>query len=139
MPLRCAILDDYQNVALSMADWSKVAGDLEIKVFNEHLGSPDKRGESPTAFVRRMRGRDEPDLFEPPLLPALLGQNQVSEMDRIERAAKNADAHVPVLPVIAWSASESAYRPISSNVNPARDTPPYASDRRLARLMTEAA
>jgi phosphoglycerate dehydrogenase-like enzyme len=42
MPLRCAILDDYQNVALAMADWSKVAGDLEIKVFNEHLGSPDK-------------------------------------------------------------------------------------------------
>ena len=42
MPLRCAILDDYQNVALSMADWSKVAGDLEIKVFNDHLGSPDK-------------------------------------------------------------------------------------------------
>ena len=42
MPLRCAILDDYQNVALSMADWSKVTGDIDIKVFNEHLGSADK-------------------------------------------------------------------------------------------------
>jgi phosphoglycerate dehydrogenase-like enzyme len=41
MPLRCAILDDYQNVALSMADWSKVAGAVEVEVFNEHLGSPD--------------------------------------------------------------------------------------------------
>ena len=41
MPLRCAILDDYQNVALTMADWSKVKGDIEIKVFNEHLGCPD--------------------------------------------------------------------------------------------------
>jgi phosphoglycerate dehydrogenase-like enzyme len=39
--LRCAILDDYQNVALKMADWSKVAGDLDIKVFNEPLGGPD--------------------------------------------------------------------------------------------------
>jgi phosphoglycerate dehydrogenase-like enzyme len=39
MPLRCAILDDYQNVALSMADWSKVDADIEIKVFNENLGS----------------------------------------------------------------------------------------------------
>jgi phosphoglycerate dehydrogenase-like enzyme len=38
---RCAILDDYQNVALQMADWSKVAGDLDIKVFNEHLGNQD--------------------------------------------------------------------------------------------------
>ena len=39
---RCAILDDYQNVALSYADWSKVAGDVEVKVFNEPLGGPDK-------------------------------------------------------------------------------------------------
>src|SRR5882672_4713813 len=38
---RCAILDDYQNVALKMADWSKVTGDVDIKVFSEHLGSPD--------------------------------------------------------------------------------------------------
>jgi D-3-phosphoglycerate dehydrogenase len=38
---RCAILDDYQNVALDSADWSKVAGDLDIKVFNEHLGAPE--------------------------------------------------------------------------------------------------
>jgi phosphoglycerate dehydrogenase-like enzyme len=38
---RCAILDDYQNVALNVTDWSKVAGDLDIKVFNEHLGNPD--------------------------------------------------------------------------------------------------
>jgi D-3-phosphoglycerate dehydrogenase len=35
MKYRCAILDDYQNVALSYADWSKVAGDVEVKVFNE--------------------------------------------------------------------------------------------------------
>jgi phosphoglycerate dehydrogenase-like enzyme len=42
MPLRCAILDDYQNVALAMADWSPVKGDVEIKVFDQHFGSPDK-------------------------------------------------------------------------------------------------
>jgi phosphoglycerate dehydrogenase-like enzyme len=38
---RCAILDDYQNVALSVADWSKVAGDLDTKVFNAHLGGAE--------------------------------------------------------------------------------------------------
>jgi phosphoglycerate dehydrogenase-like enzyme len=38
---RCAILDDYQNIVLKVTDWSKVAGDLDIKVFNEHLGGPD--------------------------------------------------------------------------------------------------
>ena len=42
MPLRCAILDDYQNVALSYADWSPIKGDVDIKVFNEHLGSADQ-------------------------------------------------------------------------------------------------
>ena len=36
---RCAILDDYQNVVLKVTDWSKVSGDLDIKVFNQHLGS----------------------------------------------------------------------------------------------------
>jgi len=46
---RCAILDDYQNVALKMADWSKVAGDLDIKVFNEHIGGPD-------AVVKALQG-----------------------------------------------------------------------------------
>jgi phosphoglycerate dehydrogenase-like enzyme len=38
---RCAILDDYQNVALTVTDWSKVKGDLDIKVFNQHLGGPE--------------------------------------------------------------------------------------------------
>ena len=39
MAVRCAILDDYQNVAVKSADWSKVKGDVEIKAFNEHLGA----------------------------------------------------------------------------------------------------
>ena len=39
MAHRCAILDDYQNVARKVTDWSKVEGDLDIKVFSEHLGS----------------------------------------------------------------------------------------------------
>jgi phosphoglycerate dehydrogenase-like enzyme len=42
MAVRCAILDDYQNVALQSADWSSVKKDVEIRVFNEHLGGPDK-------------------------------------------------------------------------------------------------
>jgi len=41
MPLRCAILDDYQNVALTFADWSKVKRDIEIEMFNAHLGGAD--------------------------------------------------------------------------------------------------
>jgi D-3-phosphoglycerate dehydrogenase len=37
---RCAILDDYQNVALKMADWTALAGEIEIVVFNDFL--PDR-------------------------------------------------------------------------------------------------
>jgi len=33
--LRAAILDDYQDVALKFADWSPIAGDVEVTVFNE--------------------------------------------------------------------------------------------------------
>jgi D-3-phosphoglycerate dehydrogenase len=32
--LRCAILDDYQNVALQMADWTQLADRLDVTVFN---------------------------------------------------------------------------------------------------------
>jgi phosphoglycerate dehydrogenase-like enzyme len=39
---RIAVLDDYQDVALSMADWSRVEADASITVFNDHLSSPDE-------------------------------------------------------------------------------------------------
>ena len=32
--LRCAILDDYLNLALTIADWSKVKDRIDITVFN---------------------------------------------------------------------------------------------------------
>jgi phosphoglycerate dehydrogenase-like enzyme len=39
--MRVAILDDYQNVALSMADWSDVAARADITVFTDHLPDQD--------------------------------------------------------------------------------------------------
>jgi phosphoglycerate dehydrogenase-like enzyme len=39
--MKVAILDDYQNVALRLADWSSVAGRAEITVFNDHVADPD--------------------------------------------------------------------------------------------------
>ncbi len=35
--MQVAILDDYQNIALSMADWSEVAARAEITVFTDHV------------------------------------------------------------------------------------------------------
>ena len=39
--MQVAILDDYQNVALSMADWSDVAARADITVFTDHLADQD--------------------------------------------------------------------------------------------------
>lgn len=36
-PIRIAVLDDYQNVALSMADWSVLPAGVTVTVFNDHL------------------------------------------------------------------------------------------------------
>ena len=41
MRYRCAVLDDYQNVARGLADWDRIAGDVDVTVFNEHLGGPE--------------------------------------------------------------------------------------------------
>jgi phosphoglycerate dehydrogenase-like enzyme len=49
MRYRCAVLDDYQNVALKMADWSKVTGDVDVTVFNERLGDE-------TAVAKALQG-----------------------------------------------------------------------------------
>jgi phosphoglycerate dehydrogenase-like enzyme len=49
--MKVAILDDYQNVALQLADWSAVTRHAEITVFNEHV--PD-----PLGVVERLRQFD---------------------------------------------------------------------------------
>src|ERR1700757_3990097 len=40
--IRVAILDDYQNVALDLADWSPLQGRAEIEVFNDHLADTEQ-------------------------------------------------------------------------------------------------
>jgi D-3-phosphoglycerate dehydrogenase len=42
MRVKAAILDDYQNVAMTAADWGPVKNDVELKVYTEGLGESDK-------------------------------------------------------------------------------------------------
>jgi phosphoglycerate dehydrogenase-like enzyme len=49
--LRIAVLDDYQNVALSMADWSVLERRAAVTVFNDHLADTD-------AIVARLKPFD---------------------------------------------------------------------------------
>jgi phosphoglycerate dehydrogenase-like enzyme len=49
--VRIAVLDDYQNVALSLADWSVVDERATVTVFDDHLADQD-------AVVKRLRPFD---------------------------------------------------------------------------------
>ena len=51
MDMKVAILDDFQDVAMRLADWSAVARHAEITVFNDHLADP-------AAVVERLRPFD---------------------------------------------------------------------------------
>jgi phosphoglycerate dehydrogenase-like enzyme len=39
--LRCAVLDDYQQAALTIADWSPVSADVHVRALHRHLTSGD--------------------------------------------------------------------------------------------------
>lgn len=39
--MRVAVIDDYQNVAMDMADWEPVTRDCEVIVFHDHLADED--------------------------------------------------------------------------------------------------
>ena len=57
--VRAAILDDYQNVALKLADWSAIRKDVEVKVFNSPIGGDDAviKALQGFAIVNMMRER----------------------------------------------------------------------------------
>jgi phosphoglycerate dehydrogenase-like enzyme len=58
-PIKIAILDDYQNCALSMADWSVLPANVEITVFTDNLADLDAIIErlKPFQIVCAMRER----------------------------------------------------------------------------------
>ena len=66
---RIAVLDDYQGVALSMADWSAVQARAEVSVFRDHLADDD-------ALVARLLPFDAVCVMRErtPLTAALLGR-----------------------------------------------------------------
>jgi phosphoglycerate dehydrogenase-like enzyme len=41
MTTRVVVLDDYQGVAASYADWSSLGGDVEVTFLREHIAEPD--------------------------------------------------------------------------------------------------
>ncbi|MFE0487448.1 D-2-hydroxyacid dehydrogenase family protein [Streptomyces griseoaurantiacus] len=50
MRLKCAVVDDYQGVATSVADWSALDGELEVVSFGEHFADEDALVEALAGF-----------------------------------------------------------------------------------------
>jgi phosphoglycerate dehydrogenase-like enzyme len=48
--MRVAILDDYQSAALTLADWSPLAGRVDISVFSDHLDDENTLAERLAPF-----------------------------------------------------------------------------------------
>lgn len=42
MPMQCLILDDYQNVALSLAGWQTLAPQVDCRALTEHISDEDQ-------------------------------------------------------------------------------------------------
>jgi len=90
MPHRCAILDDYQNVATKLADWS-IPG-LEVKVFNEPFANPKAAVAAMQGFpiVCMMRERTQflkPTLEQLPDLKLLITSGMRNASIDLEYAA----------------------------------------------------
>jgi phosphoglycerate dehydrogenase-like enzyme len=68
--LRCAILDDYLDLALEITDWSKVKDRVDIAVFNQPFASPEAAASALKDFeiICAMRERTA---FPRPLFAAL--------------------------------------------------------------------
>ncbi|MBC2875413.1 MULTISPECIES: D-2-hydroxyacid dehydrogenase family protein [Streptomyces] len=67
MTLRCTVLDDYQGVALSTADWSALGDAVDVRVLREHIAGHDRLAEeladSEVVVIMRERTPFPAELF----------------------------------------------------------------------------
>ncbi len=66
--MRVAVIDDYQNVAMEVADWGPVTKDCEVTVFKDHLADEDevaaRLGDFEIVVIMRERTPFPRSLFE---------------------------------------------------------------------------
>jgi phosphoglycerate dehydrogenase-like enzyme len=92
MAHRCAILDDYQNVATKLADWS-IPGVDEVKVFNEPFANPKAavaalKGYSIICMMRERTPFLKPTLEQLPDLKLLLTSGMRNASIDLDTAAE---------------------------------------------------
>jgi phosphoglycerate dehydrogenase-like enzyme len=66
--LRCAVLDDYQHAALTSADWSSIAHDVEVRAVHHHIADEQELagtiGDCQIVVLMRERTPFRASLFE---------------------------------------------------------------------------
>ncbi|MEU9607873.1 D-2-hydroxyacid dehydrogenase family protein [Streptomyces sp. NPDC048057] len=93
--LRCAVLDDYQGVARSLADWSRIADRVDIRFIGEHLGSHDEVvravGECEIVVVMRERTPFPAELLDrlPRLRLLITSGMRNASLDLVAAAARS--------------------------------------------------
>ena len=91
--MRLAILDDYQRVALDMADWTPLREAVEITVFDRHLGAGNAVADALAGFeivcIMRERTPFPASLFERlPKLKLLVTTGRRNAAIDLEAAAR---------------------------------------------------
>jgi phosphoglycerate dehydrogenase-like enzyme len=94
MSVRCAILDDYQGVALRYGDWNAVKAKAEVHVFNEHIEDRDALaraiGDCEIVVAMRERTRFDRELFARlPKLKLLVTTGMVNAAIDLKAAAEH--------------------------------------------------
>jgi len=132
----CAILDDYQEVALNVADWSAIEGRVELRRFGAHLGDEAEvaRALAGVEIVIAMRERTPFTTRQLALLPDLKllittgARNRSIDLDPARaqgvivcntRSAGNPAAE------LAWAGMLAALRNIPAEVQNFREGGPW--------------
>ena len=134
--LRCVVLDDYQHIALSMADWSPLRDRVEVKVLHEHVEDPDAlvQALAGAAIVVAMRERTPfPDalLVRLPALRLLITTGMVNAAMDMGAAARcgvtvcGTRGSVASAAELAWALVLAAVRHLPAEVAGLRANGPW--------------
>ena len=80
MSIRVAVLDDYQDVALKMTDWSVLPSDVQVQVFRDHLADPQEVAQRLRGFEIVIAMRERTPF--PRRLPRRASPAQIAHYDR---------------------------------------------------------
>jgi hypothetical protein len=91
---RIAVLDDYQHVALSLADWSVLDGRATVTVFNDHLADSDAVAEDDRGQLRGEPLRRQLVVSDDPAIPVSIGPGATAFTRTLAEAASTAAVFV---------------------------------------------